>query len=81
MDAGVSDEGLPRVAKTEDGDENVGEFFDKLVPALTIRSGVRCASLHRKANRVLDGQGGEMNVVLGRVLNITAVVSRDLLRG
>ena len=67
------------MAKTEDSGKDVSDFFDKLVPALTIRSGMWGTSLGRKANGFLDGQGRKMNVVFGGVLNVTAVVSSDVL--
>lgn len=79
--ASVSDEGFPRVAKTKDGDKNVCDFFDKVVPGLALHTGVRCTSLGCELYRFLDGQSGEMNVVLGGVLNVTAILSGDLLWG
>jgi len=67
------------MTKTEDGGEDVGDFFDKLVPSLTIRSCMWGASLGREPDRFLDGQGGEVNVVFGGVLDVTAIVSSDIL--
>lgn len=75
----ISNEGLPRVTETEDGGEDVGDFLDKLIPGLITGPGMWGTSLGRKPDRFLDGQGRKMNVVLGRVLNVTTIVSSDLL--
>lgn len=80
-DASISDEGLPGVAKPKDGDEDVGDFADKLVSGLTFHSSVRCTSLSRKLDCFLDGQGGEMDVVLGGILDIPTIVSGDICGG
>jgi len=75
---GISDEGLPHMTKTEDGGEDFGDLFDELVPSLTIRSRMRGTSLGRESDRFLDGQGGEVNVVFGGILNVTAIVSGNV---
>ena len=66
------------MTKTEDGGEDVGDFLDKLVPSLTICSRMWGTSLGYEPDRFLDGQGGEVNVVFGGVLNVATVVSSDI---
>ena len=67
------------MTKTEDSGEDVGDFLDKFVPGLTIRSCMQGTSLGRKPNRLLDGQGGETNVVFEGVLNVTTIMGSDIL--
>ena len=68
------------MTKTEDSGENVGDLFDKFLPTLTVRSGTWDASLGRKSDGFLDGQGRKMDIFLGGVLNVTAVVSGNVVR-
>jgi len=49
-----------------------GDFLDRLVPSLTVCSCMWGASLGREPDRFLDGQGREVNVVFGGVLDVTA---------
>lgn len=65
------------MTKAEDSGKDIGDFFDVVVPALTIRSSMWGTSLGRKPNRFLDGEGREMNIVLGGVLDVTTVMSGD----
>jgi len=67
------------MAKTEDSGEDVSDFFDKFVSSLTICSRMWGTSLGCEPDRFLDGQGREVNVVFGGVLNVTAIVSSNIL--
>ena len=67
------------MTETENCGKDVGDGFDVVVPALAIRSSVWGASLSCEPDRLLDGEGWEMDVILGRVLNIAAVMYSDLL--
>lgn len=69
------------MVKTKGSREDVSDFFDKVTPGLTIRSHVWRPGLGSESDCFLDGQGREMNIVLGRVLDITTIMSGDLLRG
>ena len=75
---GISDQGLPRVAKSEDSDEDICDFFNELVPGLAVWSGMRGAGLDRKPDCFLDGQGREMDVIFWGVLNVAAIMGSDL---
>jgi hypothetical protein len=79
MNASISNEGFPHAAKTEDSGENVGDFFDKLVPGLTIHSCMWGAGLGHEPDSFLGGQGRKVDVVLGGVSEVTAVVSGNVL--
>jgi len=69
------------MTKPENSGQDVGDGFDVVVPALAVRSRVWGTSLGCEPNRFLDGEGREMNVVLGGVLDVTAIVIGDLLGG
>ena len=73
MDTGISNKGFSHMTKTKDSGEDVSDFLNKLVPGLTIQLCMWGTSLGHKPNRLLDGQGGEMNVVFRGVLNITTI--------
>jgi len=66
------------MAKTEDGGEDVSDFFDELIPSLTVCSHMWGTSLGRESDHFLNGKGGEVNVVFGGILNVTAIVSGNI---
>jgi len=76
---GIANKGLPHMTKSENSGEDVSDGFDVVVPALTICSCVWGTSLGGEPNRFLDGEGREMDVILGGVLNVTAIMGGDLL--
>jgi len=78
---GIANKGLPHMTKSENGGEDVSDGFNVVVPALTIRSCVWGTSLGGEPNGFLDGEGREMDVVLGGVLDVTAIMGGDLLGG
>ena len=69
------------MAKAENGEEDFGDFFDEVVPGLTFESDVGRTSLCGKLDRLLDGEGGEMDIVLWGELDVAAIMTGDIFRG
>ena len=69
------------MAETEYSGKDVGDGFDVVLPAFSVCSRVRGTSLGCEPDRFLDGEGREVDVVLRRVLDVTAIISGDLLGG
>ena len=69
------------MAETKYSGKDVGDGFDVIFPAFAVGSCVWGTSLGCEPNRFLDGEGREMDVVLGRILDVTTIIGGNFLGG
>ncbi len=62
------------MSQTENGLDDVRCSIHVMTTRVPLKAIVRCTHLGRKTESFIDGKCGEMYVVLGRVVNIAAVV-------
>ena len=69
------------MAQTEDRLYNIGYIFHIVAARSILETCMWCPHLGRKPQRLVDCECGEMNVVLGAVSDVAAVVLGNILRG
>ena len=64
--------------QTKDGLEHLGHLRNVVLARHVVETRARRAQLGREAERLVDGEGGEVHVVLRAVLHVAAVALLDL---
>ena len=77
----IAYEGVLDMAQTKDGLQSFDEQLHMSIARHSIQARARRSSASSEAEGLVDSKSGEVNVVFGAILHVSAVVPLDLLRG